>query len=207
MNQGGEDTVGDDGPDERVRRHYVGPWRIDVTRRDGVARLVPEARLARDVARALEVGGAPSPASVAIVLTDDTELAELNATHMGADGPTDVLSFPMLPPEAFPARAREPWPRREDAREDAIARLHATFVQPLGRRIHVGDIAISVERALEQAREGRGGQTGDIRWSAADELRLLAVHGALHLCGWDHAERREEAEMRALEQRVLEAGA
>ena len=71
------------------------------------------------------------------------------------------------------------------------------------RRTHLGDIAISVERAIGQAEVGRGGQTGDVRWSAADELRLLVTHGTLHLCGWDHAEPEEEAAMRALEQRLL----
>jgi probable rRNA maturation factor len=65
---------------------------------------------------------------------------------------------------------------------------------------------VSVERAAEQAAEGRGGQTGDVRWSAADELRLLVTHGALHICGWDHADPAEEAAMRALEQRLLAAG-
>jgi probable rRNA maturation factor len=76
---------------------------------------------------------------------------------------------------------------------------------PLHRRprTHIGDIAISVERAAEQAIEGRGGQTGDVRWSVADELRLLVTHGTLHLCGWDHAEPAEEASMRALEQALL----
>jgi probable rRNA maturation factor len=74
---------------------------------------------------------------------------------------------------------------------------------PPGRRQHVGDIAISVERAVAQATAGRGGQTGNVRWAAMDELRLLAVHGTLHLCGWDHAEPEEEAAMRAMEQRLL----
>ena len=65
------------------------------------------------------------------------------------------------------------------------------------------DIVISVERAIEQAESGRGGQTGDVRWSTADEMRLLAIHGALHICGWDHAEPAEESAMRALEIRLL----
>ena len=60
-----------------------------------------------------------------------------------------------------------------------------------------------MERAIEQAEAGRGGQSGDVRWSPADELRLLVVHGALHLCGWDHAEPAEETAMRALEREVL----
>jgi probable rRNA maturation factor len=72
------------------------------------------------------------------------------------------------------------------------------------RRTHIGDIAISVERAIEQAEQGRGGQTGDVRWSSADELRLLVTHGTLHLCGWDHADPAEEAGMRALERRLLQ---
>jgi probable rRNA maturation factor len=74
---------------------------------------------------------------------------------------------------------------------------------PPGQRQPLGDIVVSVERAIAQAQQGRGGQTGDVRWSPADELRLLVTHGALHLCGWDHAEPREQAAMRALERRLL----
>jgi rRNA maturation RNase YbeY len=66
---------------------------------------------------------------------------------------------------------------------------------------------VSVERAVEQAESGRGGHAGDLRWSPADELRLLVVHGALHLCGWDHAEPAEGAAMRALEVAILDAPA
>lgn len=152
-----------------------------------------DAELARVVARALEAAGAPSPATVTLILTDDAALAALNATHMGRAGPTDVLSFPLLPPEAFPAHVGVP------------SRLAppTPFPLPPGARQPLGDVVVSVERAIEQAEAGRGGQTGDIRWSAADELRLLATHGTLHLCGWDHAEPEEEAAMRTLEQRLL----
>ena len=62
---------------------------------------------------------------------------------------------------------------------------------------------VSVERAVAQAGEGRGGQTSDVRWTPAEEMLLLAVHGTLHVCGWDHAEPVEEAAMRALEQEIL----
>ena len=172
---------------------YLGPWRIDVEWRDGVARLVPGARLARAVAAALDAAGAPSPASIGLILSDDTELAELNAAHMGKTGPTDVLSFPLLPPAAFP-----PHPGRA---EDGIPA--AVFVLPPGTRQHLGDIIVSVERAVEQAAHGRGGHTGDVRWDARDELRLLVTHGALHVCGWDHAEPEEEAAMRAVERELL----
>lgn len=140
------------------------------------------------MARALDAAGAPSPGSIAIVLTDDTELGDLNREHMSEEGPTDVLSFPLLPPEAFPRDGRP-----ADLKIAPRAR----------RRFHIGDIAISVERAVEQAEQGRGGHTGDVRWSPADELRLLVIHGTLHLCGWDHADPTEGAAMRDLEGRLL----
>jgi probable rRNA maturation factor len=60
-----------------------------------------------------------------------------------------------------------------------------------------------VERAIDQAHLGRGGQSGDVTWSAADELRLLVVHGVLHICGWDHADPIERDAMRKLEREVL----
>jgi probable rRNA maturation factor len=181
----------------RERQVYVSPWRIDVTVREGVASRAPIARLARAIAVALDAAGAPSPASIGLILSDDRELAELNRVHMGADGPTDVLSFPLLPPEAFPAHeGGQPHP------DSANAARAIDFVAPPGRT-NLGDIVVSVERAVAQAAEGRGGQTGDVHWSAATELRLLVTHGALHVCGWDHADPVEEAAMRALENRLL----
>jgi probable rRNA maturation factor len=182
---------------------YLGPWRVDPTVRDGVASSLSlaVASLARAVATALMAAGAPSPASIGLILSDDTELASLNETHLGHDGPTDVLSFPLLPPEAYPPHVGSP------ERASATGARHQTeFVGPPGRRPHLGDIVISVERASAQAAEGRGGQTGDVRWSAADELRLLVTHGTLHVCGWDHADPAEERAMRALEQRLLASG-
>jgi len=162
------------------RSIYLPPWRVDVAARPGIRFPLSASGIARATAAALEAAQAPMPGSVTIVLTDDEELADLNREHMGHQGPTDVLSFPMLDPSAFPSHA-----------------------PAAARRIHIGDIAISVERATEQAVEGRGGQTGDVRWSVADELRLLVTHGTLHLCGWDHAEPADERAMRELEGRLL----
>jgi probable rRNA maturation factor len=132
---------------------------------------------------------------VGLILTNDRELARLNERVTGRVEPTDVLSFPLLPPTAFPAHGGRPT-RPRAANADG-------FRLPPGRRPHLGDIVVSVERAIAQAESGAGGQTGDVRWSPADELKLLAVHGALHLCGWDHAEPGEERAMRALERKLL----
>lgn len=160
-----------------MRSRYRPPWRIDVDVRDAVRVPGGVAPLVRAIAAALDVTGAPRPASIGLILSDDRELAALNATHMGHRGPTDVLSFPLLTDMAFPL--------------------------PPGRRPHLGDIVVSVERAIDQAGAGRGGQTGDVRWSPADELRLLVTHGTLHIMGMDHAEPDDEARMRALERRLL----
>jgi probable rRNA maturation factor len=183
-----------------MRSIYLPPWRIDVDRRDRVRRLIPDAELARVAARALEGAGAPRPASLAVTLADDEALAALNVTHMGVSGPTDVLSFPILPPAAFPAHEGRVAAGADT--NDAGSRLRA-FPMPPGARQPLGDVIVSVERAIEQAERGRGGQTGDVRWSPADELRLLVTHGTLHVCGWDHAEPREAAAMRELERRLL----
>ncbi len=177
-----------------TRAHVVDGRRIDVTVRPGVPRILSGAEAARVVAAALAAAGASKHSSLSVVLTDDAELAELNETHLGHDGPTDVLSFPLLPPEAFPPHEGQP------ARGDATA---PPFVLPPRSRMHLGDIAVSVERGVAQAAEGRGGQTGEVRWPAVEELRLLLTHGALHVCGWDHADKEEGAAMRALEQRIL----
>jgi len=156
--------------------------------------------VARVAAAALDVAGAPRPSSLGLILSDDTELAELNASYMGKAGPTDVLSFPLLPPEAYPAH-----PGKAGAGEagGANAGPGADFALPPGARPHLGDIVVSVERAMDQAGAGRGGQTGEMRWDARDELRLLVTHGTLHVCGWDHAEKDEEAAMRDLERGLL----
>jgi probable rRNA maturation factor len=177
-----------------TRAIYLGPWRVDLTIRDGAVVPIAGAVLARAVAGAVAAAGAPSPASIGLILSNDTELAELNAAHLGKTGSTDVLSFPLLPPEAFPAHP---------GATDRGAGSAVPFPLPPGQRLHLGDIVISVERAIEQAEAGRGGQTGDVRWSPADELRLVATHGALHICGWDHAEPAEETAMRSIEARLL----
>jgi probable rRNA maturation factor len=179
-----------------ARPTYLPPWRLDIDIRDGVSSPLTRVALARTMARALDAAGAPAPAILGLILADDAELAALNAEHMGHEGPTDVLSFPLLSPGAFP----------EHAGQDPAVRVEADrFVTPPGRRVHLGDIVVSVERAVEQAGEGRGGHGGNVSWSAAEEVRLLVTHGVLHVCGWDHALPAEEAAMRALERELLAA--
>jgi len=151
----------------------------------------------RVLAAAVSAAGAPAGSSITLTLSDDAELAALNAEHMGKEGPTDVLSFPLLPPSAFP-----PHPGQDPAVREAVD----AFPQPPGQPVSLGDIVVSVERAIDQAQGGAGGQTSDVRWAPDNELRLLIAHGGLHVCGWDHAEPEEGAAMRVLEQQLLGVG-
>jgi probable rRNA maturation factor len=59
-------------------------------------------------------------------------------------------------------------------------------------RVHLGDILISVSSAARQARERRH--------SLARELKILALHGYLHLLGYDHE--RDRGEMVRLQRKV-----
>ena len=151
----------DAGPRARVTRQ----------RRGGVS--ITSTELSTLVARALRRAGAPANGEAVLTLVDDATIAKLNATHMGKRGPTDVLSFPLIDPRDFPTRAS--------------ARISSARQRGVPAQMPIGDIVISVDRAIEQARDGRGGTDGATKHSVADEVRLLAVHGALHLCGWDHA--------------------
>jgi probable rRNA maturation factor len=71
------------------------------------------------------------------------------------------------------------------------------FQAPPGTEHWLGDIVISLPRARQQASEAHHPVNA--------EVRLLAVHGFLHLLGYDHAEPDEETAMTALTNQILAA--
>lgn len=99
-------------------------------------------------------------AELSLLLCDDATIHELNRTHRRKDKPTDVLAFAL--------REGKPMP---------------------GGGALLGDVVISLETALEQAREHRR-----TLW---DEVTLLLAHGLLHLIGYDHRTAAEERTMNA----------
>lgn len=70
-------------------------------------------------------------------------------------------------------------------------------LDPETGEIYLGDVLISYPRAAAQARAGGHPLTA--------ELQLLAVHGALHLLGFDHASEADKARMWAVQREVLKA--
>lgn len=103
-------------------------------------------------------GVRPKAVEVSIALVDDAAIQELNARYRGKEQPTDVLSF---------------------AQEQEIA-------IPGAPRL-LGDIVVSLDTALRQAREG--GRPLD------DEVAQLVIHGTLHLLGYDDATTKGYTEM------------
>ena len=107
---------------------------------------------------------------------DPGTMAELNLSHMGSPGPTDVLAFPI------------------DGRS---GRVHLPEQVPL-----VGDVVVCPAYAAAQAPDHAGdGYDG----SLGDELALLVVHGVLHVLGYDHQSDTDAAAMQARERQLLAA--
>jgi probable rRNA maturation factor len=109
-----------------------------------------------------------------VCLVSDKAMARLNQNFRKKKGPTDVLSFPTVARER-PARLR----RKLSATNSA-------------NRVYLGDIAISPATARRYAKNnGR---------HLASELRVLILHGVLHLLGYDHET--DHGEMDEMEQKL-----
>lgn len=113
----------------------------------------------------------PHPAEVDITFVDDEMMQELNKTHRNIDKTTDVLSFPL----------------GENGKYD--------FNHETGSAL-LGDIVISVPRAVAQAEE--------YGHSLQREMAYLTAHSMLHLLGYDHeAGGLESVRMREKEETVM----
>ena len=109
--------------------------------------------------------------SLAIALISDARMRVLNRTYRGVDAPTDVLSFQS---GVSGSRTQDPGPGTGDA-------------DP-----YLGDLAIALGVARRQART--------LGHPLGTELKILALHGLLHLLGYDHEH--DRGTMRRLEDRL-----
>jgi len=123
-----------------------------------------------------------SGGEVAVLLTDDSAIRTLNRNWRRKDVPTNVLSFPMLENPSPPAGAGKWHPK---TRNTPIHRKPCLF----------GDIVIAYETTEREARAERK--------PFAHHLAHLAVHGFLHLVGYDHAGDSEAEAMEGLETAIL----
>lgn len=122
-----------------------------------------------------------SPAmEVDLSFVSDAEIAALNGDYRGRPRPTDVLSFSQWEDEEM-----LPLMMLEQAGESA----HGSTPVPLG------DIIISIETAQRQAKE--------LKHDLLTEVMFLAVHGTLHLCGYDHGTAPQRRVMWKLQEKIV----
>ena len=119
------------------------------------------------------------PCEINVLVTDDAGIQIINRTSREIDKPTDVLSFPMFQLE--PGNPPMDWTEYQDP---------DTGLVPLG------DMCISLERAVKQAQE--------FGHSTRREVGYLTIHSMLHLLGYDHLDEGEmKRQMRGREEEIM----
>ena len=126
----------------------------------------------------LRAEGVTVPCEINVLVTNDKGIQAINKVSRDIDKATDVLSFPMFQFDA--GKLPEDWEEYLD---------EETGMCPLG------DMAISLERAIAQAKE--------FGHSTRREVGYLTIHSVLHLLGYDHLDEGEQkAQMRGREEAV-----
>ena len=126
----------------------------------------------------LEAEGVNIPCEINVFVTNDKGIRAINGASRGIDKATDVLSFPMF--QLTPGQLPEDW---------------SDYLDPETDMCPLGDMAISLERAIAQAKE--------FGHSTRREIGYLTIHSMLHLLGYDHLDEREQkAQMRQREESI-----
>lgn len=149
-----------------------------VFQQGGVQRLVIAANIRTCINAVLKAEGVTAKCEINVLVTDDKGIQQINRTSRNIDKPTDVLSFPMF--ELSPGELPQDWSEYEDP---------DTGLVPLG------DMCISLERAIAQAQE--------FGHTTRREVGYLTIHSMLHLLGYDHMdEGPQKRQMRAREEDI-----
>lgn len=134
---------------------------------------------------------------VDISIVSNEEIHQLNLEYRQIDRPTDVLSFALEEVSSeFDITNFSSFTLDSEFTEDEKeVLLDDDQSQEQAMPRHLGDIIISYPKAHEQAVE--------YQHSFERELAFLAVHGFLHLNGFDHQTKEEEAAMFGIQEEVL----
>jgi probable rRNA maturation factor len=126
----------------------------------------------------LDAEGAPAALELSLSFVVDGAIAELNTTHLGQEGPTDVLAFPL--------DEQPPWLAVSGYPEPDEAGL-------------LGDVVVSTERAIVYCTDHGG--------DPIEELALYLVHGLLHLLGYDDLTEPDYVRMQERQRELLREAA
>ena len=141
-------------------------------------KLVISANIRTWINATLKAEGIAVPCEINVLVTDDAGIQTINKASRSIDKPTDVLSFPM-----FNLTAGAP---PQDWEE---------YIDPGTGLCPLGDMCISLERAVAQAKE--------FGHSTKREVGYLTIHSMLHLLGYDHLDEGEQKrQMRSREEAI-----
>lgn len=130
------------------------------------------------VEQTLNTEGVTVPCEINVLVTNNKGIQAINKASRQIDQATDVLSFPMFQFE--PENLPDCWD---------------PYIDPETDTCPLGDMAISLEKALAQANE--------FGHSLRREVGYLTIHSMLHLLGYDHLdEGPEKARMRQHEEMI-----
>ena len=132
----------------------------------------------RCIAAVLEQEGVTAACEINVLVTNDEGIHVINKESRNIDRPTDVLSFPMF--ELEPGNPPTDW---------------EVYRDPDTELVPLGDMCISLERAVAQAQE--------FGHSVKREVGYLTIHSMLHLLGYDHVDEGPmKKQMRAREEAI-----
>jgi probable rRNA maturation factor len=123
--------------------------------------LLVASTIRRCIQATLDAEGIDIPCEINVLVTNDQGIHEINKATREVDRPTDVLSFPMFQLE--PGNPPSDW---------------SDYLDLDTGRCPLGDMCISLERAIAQAKE--------FGHSSKREVGYLTIHSMLHLLGYDH---------------------
>lgn len=130
------------------------------------------------IKQTLIMEGVSVPCEINVLVTNNIHIRSINKASREIDSATDVLSFPMFPFEA--GKLPDDW---------------SAYIDPETGLCPLGDMAISLERAIAQADE--------YGHSIRREVGYLTIHSMLHLLGYDHMDDGpQKVQMRQREEKI-----
>lgn len=130
------------------------------------------------ISAVMNAEGVDVPCEINVLITNDSGIQQINCATRQIDKPTDVLSFPMF--ELTAGELPKDW---------------TPYIDPDTGLCPLGDMALSLERAIAQAKE--------FGHTTRREVGYLTIHSMLHLLGYDHMDEGPmKAQMRNREEKI-----
>lgn len=160
----------------------MGKYKINITFNCFTLRSVSVTKIIEEcISATLKAEKINAPCEINVMVTNDKAIRAINKGSRNIDEPTDVLSFPMF--SLAPGNPPEDW---------------MAYLDPETGLCPLGDMVISLERAVKQAKE--------FGHSLRREVGYLTIHSVLHLLGYDHLDEGEQKAAMRQREEIIAAG-